>query len=486
MRGGEAMARDGQSFGKWLAGRIGGDAPLARCELARASGYSDAAVSRFLSGERQPKAQFWVNAMVFLRCHGRFEHPAQAVQGLALLGLTPEEVMATIETTGLTADTQAACRDTMQREGSHTDPPRRPAASGAKAWFLEWLRGWNQPFLNPCEQGVRLPRWFVERPLYRDRLGALLVGEAQPGPRRVVLWGLGGIGKTTLAQALALDPQVLDRYHNGVLWATVGPESEPRAWLRAWSRRLGLTVPEDEPVWSLHERVRQAVNAPWRRHLLVLDNVWRAEDAEPLLVGGPECGVLLTTREQHAAHKLGLETALLEVGEMAPAEAEALVRRRLGPSYRAADAPHLSEMLEQMGGWPLALELGAALASARGWRDVLEALAHDPQVVDLLRFRKPERRQHSLEWTLRVSYARLTQPAQRLFERLGRLAPGRVFTLADVAFLGYGGGQIGCYAGVGGGGVAQRTGGRPLSAPSSGRAIRCPDVGGAGGRIVRN
>jgi hypothetical protein len=423
------MVRDGQSFGKWLAGRIGGDAPLARRELARASGYSDAAVSRFLSGERQPKAQFWVNAMVFLRCHGRFEHPAQVMQGLELLGLTPEEVMATIETTGLTADTQAACRDTMQREGSHTDPPRRPAASGAKAWFLEWLQGWNQPFLNPCEQGVRLPRWFVERPLYRDRLGALLVGEAQPGPRRVVLWGLGGSGKTTLAQVLALDAEVQRRYYNGVLWATLGERGDARRWLLEWYRWLGLPAQADEPVWALHERVKAAVNAPWRRFLIVLDDVWRAQDAELLLVGGPQSGLVMTIREQHVAHKLGLEAALVEVEEMTTEEAGALVRRRLGESERAADEAACQELVRRVDRLPLALELGAAVANVYGWRYVLEALRQDERAVQVLRLGRPERRQHSLEWTLQVSYERLSPPAQRLFEQLGKLALPGVFFL---------------------------------------------------------
>ncbi len=415
------MQSDRRAFGQWLKGLIEDKAGLTQREMVLVVGYRHpASVNKILSGQREAPASFWVNALVFLAYVGVFEHPVEVLDGLALLGLAPGAVLATVEATALTPTTQAGYRATAARGERWSD---------AKAWFLEWLREWNQPHVAAATQGVRLPHWYVQRPADDARLKARLLGSAPAHPRCAVLWGMGGVGKTVLVQALALDPQVLDRYHNGVLWATLGPAGEPRAWLRAWCRELGLSVPEDEPVWGLHARVRQAVNAPWRRFLIVLDDVWRAEDTEPLLVGGPECGALLTARERHVAQKLGLETALVEVEEMTPEEAGALVQRRLGNTEQVQDAAARHELVRLVDRLPLALELGAAVANVYGWRYVLEALRRDERAVQVLRLGRPERRQHSLEWTLRVSYERLSPPAQRLFERLGKLALPGVFFL---------------------------------------------------------
>jgi len=41
-------------------------------------------------------------------------------------------------------------------------------------------------------------------------------------PRAVAVYGYGGIGKSTLAAALAADCDIRRRYRDGVIWLTIG------------------------------------------------------------------------------------------------------------------------------------------------------------------------------------------------------------------------------------------------------------------------
>ena len=71
-----------------------------------------------------------------------------------------------------------------------------------------------------------LPRNYVERPEEIDRLRQIVIAD-EPGPSIAVtaLKGMGGIGKTVLAQALAADEAVRDAFPDGIAWCTVGQES---------------------------------------------------------------------------------------------------------------------------------------------------------------------------------------------------------------------------------------------------------------------
>ena len=64
-----------------------------------------------------------------------------------------------------------------------------------------------------------LPDHYVERTAILDELREALTRPGQHATAITALQGMGGIGKTVLAQALAQDAAVLARYPDGVLWA---------------------------------------------------------------------------------------------------------------------------------------------------------------------------------------------------------------------------------------------------------------------------
>ena len=403
------MEPDLRAFGDWVR------KCLERCglnpsQLAQEMGYHRSTVSRFLSGKRRPNREFLARSLFTLWRKEAFEHPAEVMEGMGKLGMDPEAVK------------QMVKEQILQERRTE----------GAK--FLQYLEGWNQPFADPRAQGVRLPVTYVERQGLLGHLRTLLTEPDRGKTRkRLVLWGMGGAGKSVLARAVALDPEILRAYPNGVLWAEL-TDGAPDHWLREWCRHLEVSLRGNESVWELSEQVRQAIDQPWRRFLIVLDDVWSVEDAEPLLVDGPLSAVVLTMRERHLAQKLVVDDRIVEVGVMKQREAEALIQRRLGARWREDEKEQAGELIRLVDHLPLALELGAAVVKRRGWGYVLSRLREEEQAIDVLALSRAERREHSLRITLDLSYENLPADEREFFELLGMFAPGEVFTTWDVAF----------------------------------------------------
>lgn len=197
----------------------------------------------------------------------------------------------------------------------------------------------------------------------------------------VALQGLGGVGKTTLAQAVGRAAAA--RFPDGVLWAALGPRPARRPVLEQWGRALGadlLPLPNEA---ACQDRLRALLFT--RRALLIVDDVWEADHARPLALGGPHCRLLVTTRERPIGHALATPPHTLPVGLLQPADALALLRR-LAPAAAEAGpaAQRLCQRLEYL---PLAITL------AGRW---LANEAEVPQRLDRLLTELIERREARL------------------------------------------------------------------------------------------
>ncbi|MDW8069076.1 MAG: NB-ARC domain-containing protein, partial [Anaerolineae bacterium] len=402
------MTPNPSPFRHWLKERLQRTG-RSQNQLARETGYDRSNVTRFLSGERTPTPAFLAHTLFALWQWGAFDHPAEAIDGAALLGFSPHQVLQLV------------------REKLHRLPHSKD--------FLTFLEGWNRPFADPLAQGISLPDTYVERPALLNPLRHLLTAPTAPPAvrRRILLWGMGGIGKTFLARALALDPHILSTFRHGVLWASL-TDATPDHWLRQWARLLGLPPTPDEPLSDLRQRVAQALQKPWLRLLLILDDAWETEAVETLLLENPASAVLITARDRSLAQKLRTDDFIVEVGGMEDAEAEELIRRRMGNSWREEDRPRATELIRLVDHLPLALEIGAAVAKKQGWPSLLNRLRREQETVSTLSLSRPQRREHSLRWVLDASYDHLSPEEQELLERLGLLAPGAPFTFWDVRF----------------------------------------------------
>lgn len=168
--------------------------------------------------------------------------------------------------------------------------------------------------------------------------------------------GIPGVGKTTLAVALAHDPAVQQHFHAGVLWAAVGPQPNLLELLSRWGALLGIASLElarqsSAEAWA---QALHAVIGP-RPMLLVLDDIWQWETAVALRVGGPHCAHLVTTRFPTIAWQFAEEGATV-VRELDEVEG-LLLLKRLAPELVTAEPLEAQALVQAAGGLPLALTL---------------------------------------------------------------------------------------------------------------------------------
>ena len=262
-------------------------------------------------------------------------------------------------------------------------------------------------------------------------LGELL---GQPGVRLVTLTGLGGVGKTRLALALA---DRLQPSYGDVVWVPLAAVTDPALVLTSVGHAVGVPGAEAlDPRAAVAERLRG------RRVLLVVDNLEHVLDAAAdlgdLLERCPDLTVLATSR---AALRLRAEreVPVLPLGlpgggeRVADSPAVALFVERAtavspGFALTADNAGDVAELCRRLAGIPLALELAAAkvrLLGPSGLLDRLDAAMRTGGARDL------PARQRTLQATLDWSHDLLGAEEQSLLRRLSVSRGGVDLDLAE-------------------------------------------------------
>src|ERR1019366_2715392 len=216
-----------------------------------------------------------------------------------------------------------------------------------------------------------LPDNFVDRP---EILTALRNALFENAPNRNIaltaLQGMGGIGKTELAQALCHNEVVQHAYPDGIFWFTIGQESRLTFDQRVEavpgpSQLLGAYSGDQACISQYRNAFRD------KAALIVLDDVWHAADIEPFRTESPRSRLLVTTRDTGIAPTFGARefTAVLPTA----AEAREVLARwsALPPESLPSQA---SEVIAECQNLPLALAMiGAQLRGkpAAHWDIVL-------------------------------------------------------------------------------------------------------------------
>jgi NB-ARC domain len=199
---------------------------------------------------------------------------------------------------------------------------------------------------------VRLPDNFVPRPDALNVVKAKLLGAEDKTLVVSAIAGLGGLGKSVLATAIVLDPEVQARFTDGILWVTLGQNPDLLSLLGDWIRELDKSR-EAFSANTLEAAARYlGTLLAERRMLLVVDDVWNAAHAEWFRVGGIGCRVLVTTRE---ARLEGAEYHELDL--MTEDEAIELVRQKLGQRWQLEQEAEVRAFANLLGRLPLALDL---------------------------------------------------------------------------------------------------------------------------------
>jgi hypothetical protein len=219
-------------------------------------------------------------------------------------------------------------------------------------------------------QAPPLPTHYVERSSEVKAVMEQLFDTSQQESGVLVVsavHGLAGIGKTALAAAIAHNPQTRSRFKDGVLWTVLGQEPDILPNLVEWIRALGDKDYRPTTISAAASYLRTLLYQ--KASLLVIDDVWQAEQAHPFLAGGIKCRAIITTRRAQVADDLGANLADLDV--MSPEDALSLLKKRVQGGRKLQSVTNFDEaeaksLARETGYLPLALEIMGALI-ARGY-----------------------------------------------------------------------------------------------------------------------
>ncbi|MBD2465716.1 hypothetical protein H6G89_32530 [Oscillatoria sp. FACHB-1407] len=293
-----------------------------------------------------------------------------------------------------------------------------------------------RPSVGKPFQALPLPKDYIDRPDVRQAIKALLVNAAPIAGTLVVsaIYGLGGIGKSVLASALAHDAEIQARFSDGVLWATLGQNPDLLSFLFNWIQSLGDRDYKPTTPEAASEHLRTLLYD--KNMLLVVDDAWNPEHVEPFRVGGTGCWVLVTTREAQIP-----DAERYDMDVMSAVEAVELLLKKaqcLEPTIQEREQANW--LAREVGYLPLALELsGAQIADGISWEELLEDLQAEVARLETLDLPNSQgvrdektRKRLSLTASFNLSLKQLSPEQLQQFAWLGVL-PEDVSILPEVA-----------------------------------------------------
>jgi WD40 repeat protein len=204
-----------------------------------------------------------------------------------------------------------------------------------------------------------LPMNYVARP---EALATLRDALITDGSGRHIaltaLEGMGGIGKTVLAKALCHDEVVQQAFPDGVIWVTAGKEAAFDALTRLCEVGKALKDNLDRYDNELGATNQYRSTIRNKAALIVIDDVWKAKDLEPLLAESTRSRMLFTTRDADIAAAVGAREQVADLLNFEQSR-EVLARWSAIPT---ADLPWLADdLVRECGRLPLALSMVGAM-----------------------------------------------------------------------------------------------------------------------------
>jgi predicted ATPase/DNA-binding winged helix-turn-helix (wHTH) protein len=270
----------------------------------------------------------------------------------------------------------------------------------------------------------------VTRMIGREKAVAAIVSRLSR-ERLVTIVGPGGVGKTTVALAVA--EQMVVNYQHGVWLIDLAPLTDPRLVSSAVAGVLGLEIRAEDLLPALAARLRD------KKTLLLLDNCEHVIDVAASLTAAvlreaPGVNILATSREplrvggEHE-YRLGplrwpQPSPELSAIDAAPFPAVQLFVERASAvvedfTLNDANAPLIGEICRKLDGLPLAIEFTAPRVEVLGVEGLAAHLDESLPVLSARHRRSVMWRHRTMRAVLDWSYGLLSEGEQRFFRALG-------------------------------------------------------------------
>jgi len=171
--------------------------------------------------------------------------------------------------------------------------------------------------------------------------------------------GAGGFGKTLLVTALCHHHLIKEQFGDGIVFIELGLQAtDPSMKLSQLYHLLTGQYLKQGDINHAELEINQLVCLHCRNLLVVIDDVWHIEDAEPIVKAFSNCKTVLTTRMNDIAQYIPTKQ-VVSVGPMEQNEAVSLLTQGLIDSSELSqeDISLFTELSQDVHLWPLLLSL---------------------------------------------------------------------------------------------------------------------------------
>jgi hypothetical protein len=234
--------------------------------------------------------------------------------------------------------------------------------------------------LAPLFGVPNLPPRYLERPEYLDSFReALLSGETEAvgitgRSQYIGVQGMGGLGKSVLAGALAWDEEVRRAFPDGIFWLRFGQEVDEAGVLELQKEILLVLAPDGLPESPAQGRNLLNLALQGKRCLLIADDLWESRHINHFDLADSGSRFLLTTRNNEVIQETGARRCELEL--LSDEQARELLAKCSG--FAEEDLPEEAEaILRECNRLPLAVAAIGSMVNGKGrsrWQLALKKL----------------------------------------------------------------------------------------------------------------
>ena len=172
----------------------------------------------------------------------------------------------------------------------------------------------------------------------------------------LTITGVGGFGKTTTVTSLCYHHSIKEHFTDGFIFIDLGPQAtDPIIKL---TEVYNLLTNEQCGTTVVEQKINQLVRDYYRNLLVIIDDVWHVEDAEPLVKAFSNCKTILATRMYDIEQFIPSKQSVI-IGPMMEGEAISLLTSGIIDSSQLSqeDVGLLNEISQDVHLWPLLLSL---------------------------------------------------------------------------------------------------------------------------------